>query len=278
MCDEAGAFSTISDGDIDRMLLLARSGGCVDSLPRLPWETGVMACIFGDGALPRPILQQPRAPLPEDPSTTVSEELPVPRTRAAPDTLFERSFSARADIGAQDEDDHLWTLAISKWCCIFSLAQDDPGQVGEQAAQCLVAEGKDARDELIRDVFGIKSPRTAIKRANSLLRCMRWHLRERRAAWPWDSRSFTDFVKSLGDSASAVTGLFEAMNFAYHVMGMPFCSGILQDSRLQGRAKRLQGVKPVVRQQIALTVEAVAKLEKLVAGETLCDVDTYSMC
>ena len=68
------------------------------------------------------------------------------------------------------------------------------------------------------------------------------------------------------------------MNFAYHVMGMPFCSGILQDSRLQGRAKRLQGVKPVVRQQIALTVEAVAKLEKLVAGETLCDVDTYSMC
>ena len=98
MCDEAGAFSTISDGDIDRMLLLARSGGCVDSLPRLPWETGVMACIFGDGALPRPILQQPRAPLPEDPSTTVSEELPVPRTRAAPDTLFERSFSASADI------------------------------------------------------------------------------------------------------------------------------------------------------------------------------------
>ena len=147
--------------------------------------------------------------------------------------------------------------------------------MGEQAAQCLVAEGKDARDELIRDVFGIKSPRTAIKRANSLLRCMRWHLRERRAAWPWDSRSFTDFVKSLGDSASAVTGLFEAMNFAYHVMGMPFCSGILQDRRLQGRAKRLQGVKPVVRQQIALTVEAVAKLEKLVAGETLCDVDTY---
>ena len=65
------------------------------------------------------------------------------------------------------------------------------------------------------------------------------------------------------------------MNFAYHVMGMPFCSGILQDRRLQGRAKRLQGVKPVVRQQIALTVEAVAKLEKLVAGETLCDVDTY---
>ena len=67
MCDEAGAFSTISDGDIDRMLLLARSGGCVDSLPRLPWETGVMACIFGDGALPRPILQQPRAPLPGGP-------------------------------------------------------------------------------------------------------------------------------------------------------------------------------------------------------------------
>ena len=52
MCDEAGASSTISEGDIDRMLLLARSGGCVDSFSRLPWETswpvslGMEPCLF----------------------------------------------------------------------------------------------------------------------------------------------------------------------------------------------------------------------------------------
>ncbi|CAE7737917.1 unnamed protein product [Symbiodinium sp. CCMP2592] len=239
------------------------------------WESGIMSCIFGNGALEHPVLRQPCPPALEDSVTPAPEDVPCIRVRSAPCTLFEKSFSARADISTQDEDDHLWVLAVNKWCCIFSLAQSDPGQVGEQAAQCLIAEGESARDELIRDVFGIKSPRTATKRANSLLRCLRWHLRERRAAWPWDCDSFTDFVKSLGVAASAVTGLFEAMNFAHHVMGMPFCKEILEDRRLQGRAKRLEGDRAEVKQQDPLSVECVAKLEKLVASNTLCDADTY---
>ncbi|CAE7203383.1 unnamed protein product [Symbiodinium sp. CCMP2592] len=234
-----------------------------------------MSCIFGNGTLEHPVLRQPCPPALEDSADPAPEDVPCIRVRSAPCTLFEKSFSARADISTQAEDEHLWVLAINKWCCIFSLAQSDPGQVGEQAAQCLIAEGQSARDELIRDVFGIKSPRTAIKRANSLLRCLRWHLRERQAAWPWDCGSFTDFVKSLGVGASAVAGLFEAVNFAHHVMGMPFCKEILEDRRLQGRAKRLEGERAEVKQQDPLTVECVAKLEKLVASNSLCDADTY---
>ncbi|CAE7626860.1 unnamed protein product [Symbiodinium sp. CCMP2592] len=256
--------SVIDDADIDRLLLHARTSGIVDTLPRLPWESGIMACIFGNGALEHP-----------DSATPAPEDVPCIRVRPAPCALFEKSFSARADISTQAEDDHLWVLATNKWCCIFSLAQSDPGQVGEQAAQCLIAEGESARNELIRDVFGIKSPRTAIKRANSLLRCLRWHLRERRAAWPWDCDSFTDFVKSLGVVASAVTSLFEAVHFAHHVLGMPLCKEILEDRRLQGRAKRLEGERAEVKQQDPLTVECVARLEKLVAGNSLCDADTY---
>ena len=264
------------DDDLDRMLLQARISGLGNTLPSLPWESGVMSCIFGDGLLSRPTFAQPRPPAPvADTRKDPLAEAKSSRVRAAPENLYERSFHARADVPVQEEEDHLWVLAINKWCCIFSLAQDDPGSVGMQAAQCLVAEGESARDELIRDVFGLRSPRTAIKRANALLRCMRWHQKEKRETWPWNRESLTEFVKSLGESASAVSNLFESINFAHHVMDVPFCDEILRDRRLQGRARRLQGEKPEVKQQEALEVELVARLEKLVAGQTLCDVDTY---
>eukprot|EP00439_Symbiodinium_sp_Y106_P015008 s3348_g2.t1 len=276
------------------VLFTARVQGLPDSLPRLPWESGVMAAIFGDSFLPKPLVVQPGAPAE---STTSVDDDPnlsaASRVRPAPCTLYEQSFASRADVPVQEEDAHLWAKAVGKWCTIFLLAHSDPGQVGVQAAQCLAAEGEAARDELLRDVFGLKSPRTAIKRANALLegeaardellrdvfglksprtaikranallRCFRWHQREHDFVWPWDSTSVTAFVKSLGDSVSAVSGLFEAINFAHHVMGLPFHADILADRRLQGRAKRLAGEKPEATQQTPLTVEAVAKLEKL---------------
>ena len=272
----AQVAQAVADSDIDRLLFTARVQGLPDSLPRLPWESGVMAAIFGDSFLPKPLVVQPGAPAE---STTSVDDGPnlsdVSRVRPAPCTLYEQSFTSRADVPVQEEDAHLWARAVGKWCTIFLLAHSDPGQVGVQAAQCLAAEGEAARDELLRDVFGLKSPRTAIKRANALLRCLRWHQREHDFVWPWDSTSVTAFVKSLGDSVCAVSGFFEAINFAHHVMGLPFHADILADRRLQGRAKRLAGERPEATQQTPLTVEAVAKLEKLVAGRLLCTVDTY---
>ncbi|CAE7516940.1 unnamed protein product [Symbiodinium sp. CCMP2592] len=239
-----GVEARLCDADIDRVLLQARISG--------------------------------QAPVPPDASgSEPSCEDKAARVRAAPAGLFERSFHSRADVPVEDEEEHLWVLAINKWCCIFTLANEDPGSVGVQAAQCLVAEGEKARDELLRDVFGLRSPRTAIKRANALLRCLRWHQKERSVTWPWDRESVTAFVKSLGESASAVSSLFEAINFAHHVMDVPFCDDLLNDRRLQGRARRLAGEKPEVKQQEPLKVELVAKLEKTVASEALCDVDTY---
>ncbi|CAE7217665.1 ubiad1 [Symbiodinium sp. CCMP2592] len=93
---------------------------------------------------------------------------------------------------------------------------------------------------------------------------------------PWDSAD--PAPEEVGEQAAQcliAEGLFEAVNFAHHVMGMPFCKEILEDRRLQGRAKRLEGERAEVKQQDPLTVECVAKLEKLVASNSLCDADTY---
>ena len=271
-----GGRSEVAPADIDRLIFTARVQGLPDSLPRLPWESGVMAMIFGDSILPKPLVVQPCAPSKDTPTIDGDPILASSsRARPAPSTLYERSFASRADVPVQEEDEHLWVMAVGKWCSIFALAHSDPGQVGEQAAQCFAAEGEAARDELLRDVFGLRSPRTAIKRANALLRCFRWHQREHDTVWPWSRPTLTAYVRSLGDSVSAVSGLFEAMNFAHHVMGLPLPGDLLADRRLQGRAKRLVGDKPETRQQVPLTVEAVAKLERLVAGRNLCDADTY---
>ena len=111
------------DDDLDRMLLQARISGLGNTLPSLPWESGVMSCIFGDGLLSRPTFAQPRPPAPvADTRKDPLAEAKPSRVRAAPENLYERSFHARADVPVQEEEDHLWVLAINKWCCIFSLA------------------------------------------------------------------------------------------------------------------------------------------------------------
>ena len=108
-----------------------------------------------------------------------------------------------------------------------------------------------------------------------ILRCIRWHSREHSIVWPWDLASVTRFVKSLGQSASAVNGFYEAVRFSRYVMAIPFDPEVLGDRRLQGRARRLAGEAPETRQQVPLSVEQVARLERLVASRTLCHMDCY---
>ena len=91
--------------------------------------------------------------------------------------LLSSPIASRADRSVQLEDERLWGLALSKWVSIFSMLEA-PGPVGMQASRAMSQEGPAARDEVIRDVLGLKSPQTAVKRANALLRVFRWHLNQ----------------------------------------------------------------------------------------------------
>ena len=72
-----------------------------------------------------------------------------------------------------------------------------------------------------------------------------------------------------------VLGLFEALRFGYHVMGIPFESNLMYDRRLQERAKRFIAHSAQIKQAEPLSVELVARLENLVASGTLGIVDRY---
>ena len=75
----------VADSDIDRLLFTARVQGLPDSLPRLPWESGVMSAIFGDSFLPKPLVVQPGAPAGSTTSVVDGPNLSdVSRVRPAP--------------------------------------------------------------------------------------------------------------------------------------------------------------------------------------------------
>ena len=135
-----------------------------------------------------------------------------------------------------------------------------------------------SREEIIRDVMGLKAPRTAYKRANDLLRCFQFHVDKLDCAWPWDTKSVASYLKTLEGSkgeASATLGLFQAMRFAFHVLDIPLDVGLLSDRRMQGRAKRLVADSGPLKQAEALTVQQVIQVERKMVDSSTCDQDRF---
>ena len=135
-----------------------------------------------------------------------------------------------------------------------------------------------SREEIIRDVMGLKAPRTAYKRANDLLRCFQFHVDKLDCAWPWDTKSVASYLKTLEGSkgeASATLGLFQAMTFAFHVLDIPLDTGLSSDRRMQGRAKRLVADSGPLKQAEALTVQQVIQVERKMVDSNTCDQDKF---
>eukprot|EP00439_Symbiodinium_sp_Y106_P001094 s7419_g1.t1 len=155
------------DFDLDRLIFNARLQGAPHTAPKFPWEVGTMKAIFDGTIVSAPVFGQPR--LAHNVVGPIDSEPPAKKTRQDPTYLYESSFSAhgKPDETPLDEEERLWALAIQKWCSIFAMIVGDPGPVALQADRCLLHEGESARDEVVRDVLGLKSPRTAIKRANA---------------------------------------------------------------------------------------------------------------
>ena len=223
-------------------LFEAQVSAIPDALPSLPWEIGPFKHIFGsDVGVEAPVFRMP-VPL-AAPETACPPPVPVTRNKAGKRVhacLFHSCVSKRSNEDEMTEDT-LWSIALSKWRTIFALTNHQ-GQVGSMLVDSFWAGDNKSREAIIRDVMGLKAPRTAYKRANELLRCFRFHVDKLGSAWPWDTKSVASYLKTLEGSkgeASATLGLFQAMKFAFHVLDIPFDNSLLADKRMQGRAKRL---------------------------------------
>ena len=78
---------------------------------------------------------------------------------------------ALRDEDAMQQLDRLWVVATAKWYSIFEQV-GYPGSLGVALLNCGADDA--ACIEVIRDALGIRSPRTAIKRASTFSRFLSW--------------------------------------------------------------------------------------------------------
>ena len=275
-----GQLGTMGEHDINRLIFEAQVTAMPAGIPPLPWEQGLLRHIFDDQAvLQQPTLFQPRTvlvsglPTQQVPSEAVGAKRPLP----ASGSLFGSCIVASSKGARFDDEVLAWSVACGKWMSVFSLV-DFQGGVGSALLDNYWAHNTAESEALLMDIFSLKAASTVTKRANAMLRALRWHLDHRYAAWPWSVSTVSDYADTFDLSrggASAILSLFEAIRFSHFVMQIPFPSDLLEDSRLQGRAKRVRAESGALKEAAALTVAQVCMLEDLIYDERSCAADRY---
>ena len=257
-----------SSEDMGRALFDAHSAVAQLSQPRLPWESGVFSWIFGSGPSVVPMPFQ----VAEVPS--LAAQLPIsdlPDTAVAPRKRFRSSIcsgvlKARTDEDAEDEKHRLWVTTLNKWLLVLRLVNFS-GTVG---AAVQLADSEESRLSIIRDALGTRSPRTAIKRANSILRWLKWSFQAGYEVWPPTAAGLRNFLTddgSISVAPSACGALLEALRFCKHVMHMVVPDDAVKDPIVIGRCARMMAEKQVVKQARPLLVREVEKLERFMSGD-----------
>ena len=98
--------------------------------------------------------------------------------------FFAHVMTNKQDVDAKQEELDLWDKAILKWQCVFVVCKFS-GVIGARLQ--LYAESHDEQDAsrtILQDVLGIKSPCTAIKRADTLRKFFNWQLKLDCEPWP----------------------------------------------------------------------------------------------
>ena len=267
-----GGDVAVPISDYNRMLFEARLQGVGDAELKLPWETGVMRQIFGNddddvlastGAFPFEYLglemgqaSDAAVASTEIAKSSVDAKLELP--------CYSFAVKVRPALDFQALTDALWIKSIAKWNQVFEVLCF-PGELGSALEfECLYGDGPE-HGVVLRDALGIKSPRTAIKRAQTLLQYFKW-LQGAYTDWePWDrSRCLAYLAVSDGAKLAASRGmsLLEAFRFARFVMQIPIPDRLLNDAQLRGRAQRLMSTKVDYKPARPLKAAEVIMMEK----------------
>ena len=255
----------------DRALLDAQLSISQDVSLKLPWESGVFGAIFGDEmlSLPSPVDVMPQPSIP-DTSVELSEQLArsshvTASVKRSADVPFHASVMTDiSDVDALMQEAQLCGTAISKWQFIFETTEWS-GLIGVRLYNILQEDGSvEQCRTVIRDVLGIKSPRTAIKRADTLRKYFRWVVSRNCTPWPILSSRVLAYLSKEGGKPAATTGLslLESFRFAQFVMGIEIGRDVLADPQILGRVKILGVQRSEVQQARPLLCSEVSMLER----------------
>ena len=271
---------------LDAMVNQAMLGASMNSGLELPWETGVMASIFGD----EPLTSMPAIPMlahnmdgsrTRPVAETITDPKPMAKRQRVTNStlkLYERAIRFRNNLTDHEADEARWNRALVK---LYAVIIASPGTTPAGV------KFQDGHMELnlkqLRVLCGSRSPNTVAKRASSLVNFCIWHKTffYQKPPFPLDSEDVAEYIWEKhqdGMPYSTLSSFLEAVNFAVHVMGLPlnrpeapivsaFTRGVLE----QAAPKR-----PVRKQARPLKVSEVIMLEEMLNNESLDVYDRYA--
>ena len=271
------ADKTTLDSIVHQAML---SASLADGLS-LPWETGIMATIFGDA----PIEQEPSLPMIAH-SLDHSElghasqrgrlegQAKRQRTETSANRLYERAISFKTTLTDPEMDQAKWSRALEK---LYTVMVSGPSSFTFTA----VDVAKNLRQ--IRLLCGARSPNTIAKRANSLLQFCLWHkgYYYRKHPIPFAQGEVADYVWEKHQDGMTYTGLtsfVEAVHFGTHVLGLPVADPEIPivSAFVKSILDKMALSRPKRKQARPLTVSEVTFLESVVKDSSVDSFDRYA--
>ena len=240
-----------------------------------PWERGPQAQVFKRNIQPdesqifkKPFLGRPLPTLTDDePNPLEAGEAMHFIKSGMP--LYASCVKAHTERSFEEDRLHKSLLAVRKWRLILS-HNFTATSIGREMLNELELGADDVFiDNMLVDVFGVKSPSTLLKRASSILKYLTWFTESYDGyAFPLRERTVYDYIRFLessGGAPTAATSFRESLVFCKHIMGLESADDIISSRRITGAAQRLFSNKRTLQQAPVLKVSTVAYLEKVCA-------------
>ena len=245
-----------------------------------PWERGIFKDLFRHDSFPSMASTVPlensigkAGPIrAEDVQECVLE-----KPHVLCEHVFMRAVANVSDESVVERRNNQSEHAITKWLCVlqaYILASSTGRQIVHLGKNMLQSES--AR-QIVRAVIEVRSPTTAINRANCILRFYRWVADVTGPSFhPLSEQLVWDYLNDLqSKQAAPSTGasLLSAFRYSKYVFGFSTLDNILSSNRIKGLTDIMFVNKRYLKQAKVLTVAQVCELHRLVKSEGLCDVD-----
>lgn len=242
----------------------------------MPWERGVFREIF-EKSSSSVVLQAPNLTVP---SQNVSMWNFKPVFEAAMDeishtaagmplceSLYSLSMMNVSDASHETKLKLAREVAVSKWLTIIKLYPNS-SEIGRQIATEAVGELAEKTEvEIVEAVLGVRSPNTAIARANPILRLLRWLACNEVSGEVFLSEPqvwrYLKFLKDSEASPTAASSLVSALRYAKYVLGFEMLDKAVLSRRIVGLSDLLLAAKQFLKQALVLTVLQVRGLHTL---------------
>ena len=236
----------------------------------LPWENDFMSQIFSESSTPDPKLS-----LPNQWNATVVTSSPSKPEVSVPSVP---SASVYAKHVRQIKEETFWEQrqknskhAVAKWI-LFLKSDLTASQVGIQ-----IENDVDAAEDIVLAVLGVKSPSTALKRANSVLSYHRWHSTTfdncpipfvENCCW-----MYLKHLKEIEAPASRAISFVQAARFCHFIFQVSGADSVINSRRIVGLADIQLSMKASTRQARPLSVAEVSKLHQIASSSETPLVD-----